>query len=110
MSAGAYYIIGDAGETKGPYSLGQLRHMWRDGRVSSHTLYCEEGYSEWLPLSALSELEDQPPSAAPPAMPTSAYGTLLRGKPKESGPARFAALVALAVLLLIVVAILFGHA
>lgn len=64
----SYYILQND-ETKGPYTIGQLRGMWSSGAITTDTLYCREGWSEWLPLLAMArELEALPPSA--PHTPT----------------------------------------
>lgn len=56
----SYYIL-QSDETKGPYTIGQLRSMWNSGTITGETLFCEEGYDEWLPLRRLqSELEPAP--------------------------------------------------
>ena len=69
----SYYVIQN-NETKGPYTIGQLRAMWSSGAVTTETLYCREGWSEWLPLLAMArELES---SAAPPAQPSSVRATV----------------------------------
>ena len=53
----SYYIIQN-NETKGPFTIGQLRTMWSSGAVTTETLYCRDGWSEWLPLLAMArELE-----------------------------------------------------
>jgi hypothetical protein len=49
------YYINQNGENYGPYTIGQLRSMWRAGQLTGDTLYCEVGYSEWLRLSVLAE-------------------------------------------------------
>ena len=57
----SYYIrLND--ETKGPYTIGQLRSMWLSGVLTGDTLYCEEGYRKWLQLRLLA---DQLESALP---------------------------------------------
>ncbi len=56
----SYYILQND-ETKGPYTLGQLRGMWNSGALTTETLHCQEGDSDWQPLSAiLHELEPPP--------------------------------------------------
>ena len=56
----SYYILQND-ETKGPFTIGQLRSMWNSGAITGKTHFCQEGFSQWLPLSDLqSELE--PPS------------------------------------------------
>lgn len=64
----SYYILQND-ETKGPYTLGQLRAMWNSGAITTDTLHSQEGYSEWLPLSAIVQ-ELEPPPAPPPVPPT----------------------------------------
>ena len=59
-----YYVIQN-GETNGPYTIGQLRAMWNSGTLTGETLYCREGWTEWLPLSAMIE-ELEPPVYVPP--------------------------------------------
>src|ERR1035438_236944 len=55
-----YYILLND-ETKGPYTIGQLRSMWNSGAITGETLFCQEGYEEWLPLNRLqAELEPSP--------------------------------------------------
>ena len=55
------YFILQNDETKGPYTLGQLKAMWNSGTVTMESLHCQEGYSEWLPLKViLGELEPTP--------------------------------------------------
>lgn len=62
----SYYIIQND-ETKGPYTIGQLRSMWSSASITGDTLYCEEGYDTWLHMRVLgSELEPQPPSQPSP--------------------------------------------
>ena len=55
------YYINQSGENYGPYTIDQLRSMWSGGQVTGDTLYCEEGYTEWLRLSALLDAQEQPP-------------------------------------------------
>ena len=62
----SYYILQND-ETKGPYTIGQLRSMWNSGAITGQTLFCQEGFSQWLPLSDLqSELEPPQPSQPSP--------------------------------------------
>lgn len=62
----SYYILQNE-ETKGPYTLGQLRAMWNSGVITSETLHSREGYTEWLPLSTI--LDDLEPPPTPPRIP-----------------------------------------
>jgi TM2 domain-containing membrane protein YozV len=58
------YWIAVGSEQKGPYTFAQIQSMWRSGGITADTLYCQEGFEEWVPLSGLSELLDaQPPRA-----------------------------------------------
>lgn len=66
-SQGMDYYVDINCEASGPYTIGQLRAMWNSGAITSKTLYCREGWSQWLPLSAMiSELE--PSARVPPRM------------------------------------------
>jgi hypothetical protein len=61
------YYIAQNDETKGPYTIGQLRSMWNAGTITGETLFCQEGYDQWLPLRQLqTELEPPPVASAPP--------------------------------------------
>ena len=60
-----YYILQND-ETKGPYTLNQLKSMWNSGAVTGNMQYCEEGYSEWLPLSDLQTMLEPEPSRLSP--------------------------------------------
>jgi len=56
-----YFILQDD-QTKGPYTLNQLRTMWNSGSITGETLYTQEDYSEWVPLDRIiNDLE--PPGA-----------------------------------------------
>jgi hypothetical protein len=69
---GPYYILQND-ETKGPFTIGQLRGMWNSGTITVETLHCQEGFAEWLPLrTILHELEPPatPPPQSPPPPPT----------------------------------------
>jgi GYF domain 2 len=78
-----YYIIQN-GEANGPYTIGQLRAMWNSGAITGETLYCQEGWSEWLPLSTM--IEDLEPSASVPSQNASPPPLLSAvPKPKRKG-------------------------
>ncbi len=49
-----YYLMLE-GTQSGPYSPGQVREMWSNGSVNGETLYWQEGYTEWLPLSTIAD-------------------------------------------------------
>ena len=76
----SYYILQDD-ETKGPYTMGQLRAMWNAGQLTAETLHCQEGDSEWRPLTAiLDELEPppMPPRDEVPAVAVAGRNTQTR--------------------------------
>lgn len=53
------------GEQRGPYTIDQLRHMWRSGSLTRETPHLMDGYDEWQPLSFIADvLEPTPTSAA----------------------------------------------
>ncbi|MBM3877027.1 MAG: DUF4339 domain-containing protein [Verrucomicrobia bacterium] len=60
----SYYIL-EGDDTKGPFTIGQLRSMWNTGSITTKTMHCREDDAEWRPLSSiLHELE--PPAKPPP--------------------------------------------
>lgn len=71
------YYIHQKGDTCGPYTIGQLRSMWAAGQVTGETLYCGEGYDEWLHLRELADELDPP--AQPPIAPQ--LPPIMRGVP-----------------------------
>jgi hypothetical protein len=74
------YSILQNHETKGPYTIGQLRSMWNSGAITGDTLYCEEDSDQWETMERLATELDQPqgppplnvPLVAPPAFPQEA--------------------------------------
>ncbi len=66
-----YYLYTNNEQT-GPYTIAQLQHMWRVGQVTGKTLYWQEGFDEWIPLSTLADALESPP---PQHMQTVCYGT-----------------------------------
>lgn len=42
--------------------------MWRSGSITSQTLYCQEGFDEWSPLSMM--LDSLEPTPQPPLLPS----------------------------------------
>lgn len=62
----SFYIRADE-QSKGPYTLQQLRAMWKKGAVSSKTTYCEEGGTQWRSLAMMQMvLEDESSEEPPP--------------------------------------------
>lgn len=47
-----YYIL-EGDDTKGPYSIDDLRSRWKSGAITPMTYFCQVGYKEWLRLSEL---------------------------------------------------------
>ena len=77
-----YVLIGD--KTEGPYSLQQLREMWASGLVTGQTLYCQEGFEQWLPLETIAQdLRQLPPIPKPPT--SSALPTAMAIRPQSRG-------------------------
>jgi hypothetical protein len=70
------YFIHQSGQTEGPFTLTELRDLWDAGRINRNTLFCEEGYDEWLQMKQLVEVlgENQTSLSmgAPPLLSSSA--------------------------------------
>jgi TM2 domain-containing membrane protein YozV len=63
-----YYIL-EGEDTKGPFTIGQLRAMWNSGSITRKTLHCIEGDEAWRPLSdILRQLEPSPLTAPTPVV------------------------------------------
>ena len=60
----SYYIL-EGEDTKGPFTIGQLRSMWSTGSITGKTMHCQEGDDQWRPLSAILHHLEPPPSVAP---------------------------------------------
>ena len=52
-------------EQTGPYTIYQLRGLWTNGVITGLTLYWQEGMPEWLPLSQITKLIEQPAAPQP---------------------------------------------
>lgn len=101
------YFIGQDGETKGPYTIGQLRSMWHAGTITGDTLYCEEGYEDWLHLRVLAdELEQQ---FQPPHIPQRSVATPPPIPRRRSGARTRLAAVSMAVVGLVLMFWIIGH-
>jgi len=48
------------GVQSGPYSLEQLKSLWKDGQATAATLYWQEGMPDWQPLGSLPNLDAGP--------------------------------------------------
>jgi TM2 domain-containing membrane protein YozV len=61
------YFLTVGSEQKGPYTFSQVQNMWRSGVITADTLYCQQGFDKWLPVSSLAgQLDSQ---AAPLSRP-----------------------------------------
>lgn len=65
------YFLAQNNEKTGPFTLAQLREMWRTGAVYPQTLYWEEGLANWQPLERIASTVLLP--SGEPALPPSAY-------------------------------------
>ena len=61
-----YYLLQD-NEQRGPFTLNQLRTLWRSGKITGETLYSQPGFEEWMPLSDLAEWLAVPSPVRAPA-------------------------------------------
>ena len=55
-------------EQRGPYTIGQLRSMCNSGTITAETLYWQQGFENWYPLSYIIKLLEEQQSAAPPPL------------------------------------------
>ncbi len=56
------YII-EGQQTKGPFTMGQLRSMWSIGSITVMTMHCRADDPQWKPLSSILHLLEPSPSA-----------------------------------------------
>ncbi len=55
------YYVAKNGQTEGPYTLAQMRGMWKQGTLTAVMQYVTEGETEWKPLSQMvKQLEPAP--------------------------------------------------
>lgn len=47
-------------EQSGPFTIAQLQHMWRVGQITAKTLYWQQGFDEWIPLSTIADSLEPP--------------------------------------------------
>ena len=68
-----YYLVLDS-EQAGPFTSGQLRAMWQNGKVNAQTKYCAAGGTSWRPLidlrTMLEPVPVQPTTVSPPTPPS----------------------------------------
>lgn len=61
--ADIFYILIDQ-ETKGPYTLNQIKTMWSNGGVTVQTMFLQENTTEWTPLRNILHKLEPPPIVA----------------------------------------------
>lgn len=105
----SYYILKND-KTEGPYTIGQLRSMWNSGALTGDTLYCEEGYEEWVYLRDLADqLEAQPDSSSPPVLPPYQFAPDSQpNAPKKSGVGKAFGVGCLSILVLFILFTILG--
>lgn len=60
------FFIYSNDQSKGPYTMSQLRKMWEAGTLTGSDLYCENGSNNWSHLSDLEYDLEAPPAAVAP--------------------------------------------
>lgn len=104
----SYYLLQND-ETKGPYTIGQLRSMWNSGAITGDTFYCEEGYKEWLRLTFIADqLEGEFPSSIPVRSPPPIPITAAAQPQNSSGVRKVLGFVCLGVIGLFILVGIFG--
>lgn len=81
-----YYLFQND-ETKGPYTLGQLRSMWHAGQITGETHFCPVGGNGWLKLKVIAaqlENETELPSPQPKPLPQPDADKANRARGKKS--------------------------
>jgi hypothetical protein len=63
-----YYLVLN-NEQAGPYTPGQLRAMWQNGKVNAQTQYCVVGATNWQPLLNLRTMLESVPEQPKPVFP-----------------------------------------
>jgi hypothetical protein len=49
------YLLSQEGETRGPYSIAQLRSMWSAGTTTANASVCVVGTDDWFTIAALGD-------------------------------------------------------
>lgn len=60
------YHISLRGNVSGPFTLTQLQNMWQSGSVTADSFYWQEGFAEWQPITAISELLESKQNVSKP--------------------------------------------
>ena len=114
------YHLAQNGQNTGPFTLEQVRAMWRSGSLSPQTLYWQPNQADWQPLGQIAStlgapptLPGTPPQPMPVAGPDYSTHPAWPGQPVTSGVAIASFVLGLASLLLSVFtavpAIICGH-
>lgn len=90
-----FYILDAQQQQSGPFTLSQLQGMWRVSNVTAKTLYWQQGFDEWIPLSTMSEALEPPRTATP-------HFRVATAQPHSSNPPSFGTIVFFTILLPIV--------
>ena len=61
-----YYLVLN-NEQAGPYTVGQLRAMWQNGKTNARTQYCAAGGTSWQPLITFRAVVESPAEKTAPA-------------------------------------------
>ena len=69
------YWLSVGSENKGPYTLFQLKSMWNSGLITADTIYCQEGFEQWVPFASL--FPETPPVAPQEAAPPESDNRIL---------------------------------
>jgi hypothetical protein len=80
----SYYIL-DGENTKGPFTIGQLRSMWSTGSITTKTMHRQEGDEQWRPLRSILHLLEPPPIVAPAPVVVSQPSVLVVRATKSRG-------------------------
>ena len=59
----SYYIL-EADQSRGPFTIGQLRSMWSTGSITTKTMHYREGDAEWRPLRTILHVIEPPAPSA----------------------------------------------
>ncbi|OYV04701.1 MAG: hypothetical protein CFE26_15485, partial [Verrucomicrobiales bacterium VVV1] len=68
-----WYYASANGERLGPVPIGELSSLAAEGKLQPTTLVWSQGYREWIPVSEIADLLNQPrpkPQTIPASSPT----------------------------------------
>lgn len=81
----SFYII-ENNESRGPFTIGQLRSMWNAGAINLETKFCREGDAEWKSVKEILLLLE-PPKVVEPKEPPVARIVPIMMPPQTEEPA-----------------------